>query len=112
MMRVVKIQDHHLVKAYMTPSRHLPKPRAAREHVQAAALPRPVKVPLVWEARPWTDKTHVTPDYVPELWQLIERQGAKPSTDARDSRVLRQLVDFGAVLGHGRGRSVSDVVAE
>src|SRR6185312_8306091 len=111
MMRIVEIQDHHLVKTHMTPRRHLPEASAPRKHVEASTLPGPVKVPLIGKAGPWTHKAHLTSDYVPQLRQLVEGQCAKPRADARYPGILGQLIDLGSVLRYGRRCPIADVIA-
>ena len=91
-LRVAKVEAHHLVERRAAAAGDLPETGDARlgfEH--AAAVPGLVLLDLVRQRRPRADERHVAAQHVPELRQLVEARLAQNASDRRDARIVGQL---------------------
>src|SRR4051812_2172804 len=74
-------------------------------------MPFLILVELVWHARPRTDKTHLTHQYVKELRQLIEARSAKQPAETRDAGIVGHFLDpFRSAANELRGKVLVDRV--
>src|SRR5450759_1576191 len=86
---VVEVLLHPVVELRAVARAYLPEPGDARLHRQPAAVPRVVVGDLARQRRAWAHKTHLAPQYVPQLGQLIERRSAQETPDTRDPGIVR-----------------------
>src|SRR3989442_2523068 len=102
--RISQIEADHLVERDTASSVHLPEPGDAGLHFQQApAVPDIVGLELIRDSRTWPHQRHLAPQYVKELWELIEAGFPDEAADARQPRVVRQLVN-GFAVRFGRPR--------
>src|SRR5215472_11431989 len=84
----------------------LPQSRHTWLDCQPAAHVVVVGGSLLGQRWPGADQRHVSPQYVPELGQLIQRIPAQPRADGRDPRVVPHLEEQPAALVLGLQRSL------
>jgi len=60
---------------------------------QSPAMPDVICLNFIrdWRSRP--NEGHLSPEHVPELWELIETGAPHESTDPGDSRIARNLIN-------------------
>src|ERR1035438_8267637 len=47
---------------------------------------------LIWDRRARTDKRHLSPEHIQELWELIQAALSQEFSNPRDPQVIHQLV--------------------
>src|SRR5690606_35962608 len=110
---VIKIEFGVLMHWPITSAADLPPAGKPWPNVVTTVLPRLVPLDDLDEFRTGPDQAHVTGDDVEQLWQLVNAQPAEPLPNARDARIIGDLVApfavraflehefFARCIGHG-----------
>src|SRR5688500_4172520 len=76
---------------------YLPPPRETRADKKALVLPRFILVDNEWLLGSWADQTHVAPQDVDQLWQLVDTGTAEKLAETCDTWIVGRLVSCAAV---------------
>src|SRR5215472_15481268 len=103
---ITHVEPDSLFPGQVGSSLDLPQSRHTWLDCQPAAHVVVVGGSLLGQRWPGADQRHVSPQYVPELGQLIQRIPAQPRADGRDPRVVPHLEEQPAALVLGLQRSL------
>src|ERR671937_417032 len=82
------VELDHLVEWDVGPTEHLPETGEAGSQGQPAAAPAVHQPVLRFDQRPRSDETHLAPQHVPQLRQLVEARVAHDAADERDAWIV------------------------
>src|ERR1039458_4570673 len=79
---------HIIAAVYLGPARD------TRLYIMPTRLLRRVVGQILSQQWPWTNQAHVTSQYIPQLWQLIEAESSEKAAEASQTRRIRRRIDL------------------
>src|ERR1019366_225236 len=86
---------HIIAAVYLGPARD------TRLYIMPTRLLRRVVGQILSQQWPWTNQAHVTSQYIPQLWQLIEAESSEKAAEASQTRRIRRRIDLRTISHHG-----------